>query len=77
MEGNQKIKLINWIKFCYKTYDLNIAHKEVYMFLKRCEACSLISSLECDELLEYSEGKLKLGEELVQMEKDLKESGVI
>lgn len=56
-----KFKIVEWIKFMYTTYDLELAYKEVYMFLKRSEAVGLISMLECDELLEYSLGKYKLG----------------
>ena len=77
MEGNQKIKLIHWIQFCYKSYELQEASKIVFMYLKRCESIGFITPLECSEMMEYSEGKFKMGLELVQMEKDLVESGVI
>lgn len=52
-----KFKIVNWIKFMYTSYDLDVAQKEVFMFVKRCEAMGFITMLECAELLEYSEGK--------------------
>lgn len=68
-----EFKIVNWIKYVYTAYDLDVAQKEVFMFLKRCEAVGLISMLECSELLEYSEGKYKLGKNLDEYEELLKQ----
>lgn len=67
-----KFKIVSWIKFMYASYDLDVAQKEVFMFLKRSEAVGLISMLECAELLEYSEGKYKLGKYVDGYDKWLK-----
>lgn len=67
-----KFKIVNWIKFMYTSYDLDVAQKEVFMFLKRCEALGFITMLECAELLEYSEGKYKLGKYVDGYDKWLK-----
>lgn len=71
-----KFKIVNWIKYVYTAYDLDVAQKEVFMFLKRCEAVGLITMLECSELLEYSEGKYKLGKNLDGYEEWLKKQEV-
>lgn len=67
-----KFKIVNWIKFMYTSYELDKAQSEVFMFLKRCEMTGLITDLECAELLEYSEGKYKLGKSLDEYEEWLK-----
>lgn len=69
-----EFKIVNWIKFMYTSYELDKAQSEVFMFLKRCEVIGLISSLACAELLEYSEGKYKLGKSLDEYEEWLKKS---
>ena len=67
-----KLKIINLIKYVYTAYDLDVAQKEIFMFLKRCEAVGLITMLEYSELLEYSEGKYKMGKNLDEYEEWLK-----
>ena len=67
-----KFKIVNWIKFMYTSYELDKAQSEIFMFLKRCEAVGLISMLECAALLEYSEGKYKMGKNLDEYEEWLK-----
>lgn len=67
-----KFKVINWIQFMYKIYELDTARDEIFMFLKRCEMMNLLPDLEVKELLEYSEGKYKLGKELDEYEEYLK-----
>ena len=68
MEAQNKMKLISWIQFCYKTYDLDTASQEIYLFLKRSEFIGLITPLVVEEMLAYSKGKYDLGKELDEYE---------
>lgn len=57
-------KIISWIQFMYKNYELDKAESEIYMFLKRSEAMGLIDGYAVNMLLVYSRGKYKLGQDL-------------
>ena len=63
-------KIINWIKFMYQTYELDRAESEIYMFLKRAEMLGLITDMQCNQMLDYSEGKFKLGRDLEKQADD-------